>query len=253
MAMSLKPGLTPAEVAFICEMEMVTVIPRQRLDTLELLGGPTQPLNPPFPTSLPLWLALLLKRQRRANISPPAWLSPSALSAILEIEVEHDEAFSPPPNLPHRTTNHSSDLGSTTNYLDIADLELAPPFLQSCTTAASPEALPYHWLELSHMLLSAAPDDFEEPDTVRRLLRDLREVRMAKLRKGIKVLDAGGGVQMNGAGGMEIAESRNFIVGVVDGLRKLGASREQARREREDDEGDDYAKDNDDDDDEDML
>lgn len=38
MALSLKPGLTPEEVAFICEMELVTVIPRQRLDTLELLG-----------------------------------------------------------------------------------------------------------------------------------------------------------------------------------------------------------------------
>lgn len=69
------------------------------------------------------------------------------------------------------------------------------------------------------MLLAAAPDDFEDPDTVRRLLRDLREVRMAKLRKGVKVLDAGGGVQMNGVGGMEIAECRNFITGVVDGLR----------------------------------
>jgi hypothetical protein len=38
MALPLKPGLTPAEVAFLCEMEMVTVIPRQRLDSLELLG-----------------------------------------------------------------------------------------------------------------------------------------------------------------------------------------------------------------------
>lgn len=69
------------------------------------------------------------------------------------------------------------------------------------------------------MLLSAAPDDFEEPDAVRRLLRDLREVRMAKLRKGVKVLDAGGGVQMNGVGGMEVAEYRGFVTGVVDGLR----------------------------------
>lgn len=38
MALPLPQGLTPAEVAFLCEMEMVTVIPRQRLDKLELLG-----------------------------------------------------------------------------------------------------------------------------------------------------------------------------------------------------------------------
>lgn len=38
MALPLNPGLTPAEVAFMCEMELVTVIPRQRLEALELLG-----------------------------------------------------------------------------------------------------------------------------------------------------------------------------------------------------------------------
>ena len=38
MALPLQPGLTPAEIAFLCEMEMVTVVPRQRLESLELLG-----------------------------------------------------------------------------------------------------------------------------------------------------------------------------------------------------------------------
>lgn len=38
MALPFKPGLLPSEVAFLCEMELVTVIPRQRLASLELLG-----------------------------------------------------------------------------------------------------------------------------------------------------------------------------------------------------------------------
>ena len=38
MALSLPPGLTPPEVAFLCEMELITVIPRQRLEGLSLLG-----------------------------------------------------------------------------------------------------------------------------------------------------------------------------------------------------------------------
>ena len=38
MALPLPPGLTPPEVAFLCEMELVTVVPRQRLEGLELLG-----------------------------------------------------------------------------------------------------------------------------------------------------------------------------------------------------------------------
>ena len=38
MASPLPPGLTPSEVAFLCEMELVTVVPRQRFEGLQLLG-----------------------------------------------------------------------------------------------------------------------------------------------------------------------------------------------------------------------
>lgn len=167
--------------------------------------GTTPDLRPPHRSNIPLWLALLLKRQRRANIAPPPWLHPTSLSAILDFETEHSkDVFSPPPKLPP-----SADGSNTT----------APPFLPSSTSEAKPDALPYHWLELGEMLLEAAADDFEEPDLVRRLMRDLREVRMSKLRAGVDVLDAGGGVKMNGVGGMEVAEGRAFIGGVIDGLR----------------------------------
>ncbi|CAF9938467.1 DNA replication protein psf2 [Imshaugia aleurites] len=213
MALPLPPGLTPAETAFLCEMEMVTVIPRQRLEGLELLGGPIPPLNPPYRTPLPLWLALLLKRQRRANILPPPWLSPPSLHSILDFE-KSTPSFSPPPPLPPYATT-------------------SPPFLPSATANAPPDALPYHWLELGEMLLEAANDDIPEPDNVRRLMRDLREVRMAKMRAGVGVLEGGREVNMNGVGGMEVAEGRAFIGGVVDGLRKIGASKELSRRERE--------------------
>ncbi|MCJ1485473.1 DNA replication protein psf2 [Schaereria dolodes] len=213
MASTLPPGLTPPEIAFLCEMEIVTVVPRQRLDGLKLLGGPIPPLRPPHRTPLPLWLALLLKRQRRANILPPAWLNPLSLTEILELETS-SASFSPPPSLPLHTST-------------------SPPFLPSATADAPPDSLPYHWLEIGEMLLDAASDDMQEPDTVRRLMRDLREVRMAKLREGVRVLEGSREVKMNGVGGMEVAEGRAFISGVVDGLRKIGASKEMSRRERE--------------------
>jgi hypothetical protein len=38
MALPLAPGLTPNEEGFLAEMELVTVIPRQKLKRLELLG-----------------------------------------------------------------------------------------------------------------------------------------------------------------------------------------------------------------------
>ena len=84
------------------------------------------------------------------------------------------------------------------------------------------------------MLLDSAADDLVEPDRVRQLMRDLREVRAAKMRKCVEVLTGeGDGVRLDGVGAMEIGEGRGFISGVVDGLRKLGASREQARKDRE--------------------
>ncbi|KAJ5215726.1 GINS complex subunit Psf2 subgroup [Penicillium cinerascens] len=249
MAFPLPRGITPTEIAFLAEMETVTVVPRQRLEGLELLGGPLEPLVPPRRASLPLWLALLLKRQRRANIMPPPWLHPEALSLLLEIESQHQDyknAFSPPPRLPGQPSvrDYQDGVMPTARPQYTRDGQKyypAPPFLPQnvAQTTFSPTEvppLPFHWVEVGNMLLDAASDDLVDPDQVRRLLKDLREVRMAKMRSGVDVMDAaamgGGGVALTGVGAMEIGEERGFLTGVVDGLRKIGASKEQARREQ---------------------
>ncbi|KAJ5569655.1 uncharacterized protein N7459_009085 [Penicillium hispanicum] len=247
MAFPLPRGITPSEIAFLAEMEMVTIVPRQRLEGLELLGGPVEPLVPPRRASLPLWLALLLKRQRRANIMPPAWLHPEALSLILEVESQHQDyknAFSPPPPLPGQPSvrDHGVEATARPQYTPDGNRYYAsPPFLpqniaQTTISSRDMPALPFHWVEVGNMLLDAASDDLVDPDQVRRLLKDLREVRMAKMRSGVDVLDAaatgGGGVALTGVGAMEMGEERGFLAGVVDNLRKIGASKEQARREQ---------------------
>ena len=84
----------------------------------------------------------------------------------------------------------------------------SPPFLPSAAADAPPDALPYHWLEIGEMLLDAAADDIPEPDSVRRLMRDLREVRMAKMRAGVSVLEGGREVNMNGVGGYVYGRSQ---------------------------------------------
>lgn len=38
---------------------------------------------------------------------------------------------------------------------------------------------------------------------------------------------------MRGVGAVELAESRGFVLGVVDGVRRIGASVEVGRREEE--------------------
>lgn len=114
------------------------------------------------------------------------------------------------------------------------DLLLSPPFLPSCTADAPSGHLPYHWLEVSETLLAHAADDIPSAAEVRTLLRDLQEVRAAKMRGSTAQLQAGDGVvPLRGVGAMELAESRGFVGGVVEGVRKLGASAEATRREEE--------------------
>lgn len=254
MAFPLPRGVTASEIAFLAEMETVTIVPRQRLEGLELLGvsecafqlihlnspkanhlqGPIEPLLPPRRASIPLWLALLLKRQRRANIIPPTWLHPEPLALILEVESQHQDyknAFSPPPPLPGQPSILDRDVLPSARPQYTPDgnrYYAAPPFLpqntaQTVASSRDPPSLPFHWVEVGNLLLDAASDDLVDPDQIRRLLKDLREVRMAKMRSGVDVLDAaatgGGGVALTGVGSMELGEERGFVTGVVDGLR----------------------------------
>ncbi|RBQ79320.1 hypothetical protein FVER14953_06217 [Fusarium verticillioides] len=91
------------------------------------------------------------------------------------------------------------------------------------------------------MLLAHASDDVASSSEVRSLLRDLQEVRAAKMRSSTAQLEGGvdGVMSLRGVGAMELAESRGFVVGVVEGVRKLGASTEATRREEEEQGGGD--------------
>lgn len=116
--------------------------------------------------------------------------------------------------------------------LDGQNFYQSPPFLwqnvaeenMNAPLSESMPRLPYHWLEIATMLLDAAGDDIADADQIRLLIRDLREVRQAKMRKKTKFLDmtaVGGqeGLPLTGAGAMEIGEARTFMMGVAETLR----------------------------------
>ncbi|KAI0520809.1 GINS complex, PSF2 component [Xylaria bambusicola] len=242
MALPLSSGLVPTEVAFLCEMEMITIVPRQRLESIPMLSGKTPALRPPRRADLPLWLALLLKKQRRANIVPPPWLLSASLQELVNLETNvNPEGFSEPPPPPMRSDGRGvarpyATMTSRTGDEDgdTKELVLSSPFLPSCTQDAPSGYLPFHWLEIAETLLAHAADDIPNAPDVRALLRDLQEVRAAKLRASTRHLEGGGGVlKLRGVGAMELAESRGFVLSVVDGVRKLGASIEAGRREEE--------------------
>lgn len=85
------------------------------------------------------------------------------------------------------------------------------------------------------MLLAHAADDIPTSSEVRSLLRDLQEVRAAKMRASTAELENGvdSVMSLRGVGAMELSESRGFVIGVLEGLRKVGASTEASRREEE--------------------
>lgn len=210
--------------------------PTINIDTRENQGK-TPSLKPPHRAQLPLWLALLLKKQRRANIVPPAWLHPASLTEIIRLETVADpQAFSKPPPQPARGDALGFAHRVNTSPLGDTDVVLAPPFLPSCIAEAPAGYLPYHWFEMAEMLLTHAGDDMPAAaGEVRGLLRDLVEVRAAKMRSSTTQLESFGGgvINLRGVGAMELAENRGFVLGVVDGVRKLGASAEATRREEE--------------------
>ncbi|KAF4126512.1 GINS complex subunit 2 [Geosmithia morbida] len=206
-------------------MELVTVVPRQKLESISLLSN------------LPLWLALLLKKQRRANIVPPPWLHPDSLRETIHHETKVDPTgWMPPPAPPTRSDGRGNvrrvDAG------EVAGATLSPPFLPSCTADAPAPSLPYHWLEMAETLLAHASDDIAASGEVRSLLRDLHEVRSVKMRAIPAQLEAGvdGVMSLRGVGAMELAESRGLVTGVLEGVRRIGASAEVARREEEEEE-----------------
>lgn len=124
-----------------------------------------------------------------------------------------------PPFLPQNTADENSIMNRITTERDEA------PLGDADHASSVVHALPYHWLEMGTLLLEAASDDLVEPDQIRRLLRDLREARIAKMRRGVDVLDAEvigggeGGVALTGVGAMEIGEGRGFVSGVAEELR----------------------------------
>jgi hypothetical protein len=86
----LQPSLTPDELTFLAEEDVIDIVPlfsmtRVRLlsvsmrwvsDFIKLTGqGIYGPFQPPSACSVPIWLALSLKRKRKCRIVCPDWLA----------------------------------------------------------------------------------------------------------------------------------------------------------------------------------
>ncbi|KAK9333048.1 hypothetical protein V1520DRAFT_287540 [Lipomyces starkeyi] len=194
----------PSEISFLAENSLVTIIPRQAMESIELIGGTIPSMRPMRRIEVPIWVAVLLKKQSRCNIVPPDWLSEENLKVTYDAEAANMTRFS--------------------------------------------ANLPWEWVEVGELILGSAPDDLSSPPhVIRNLLRDIREVRQAKARAGLKNLNDSY-LQLDNVGAMELNEIRSFVTMAMNQLRIMQGTREGPEQQDVDVEPDDQDDDDDDDD-----
>lgn len=90
--------------------------------------------------------------------------------------------------------------------------------------------LPYHFAEVSKVLLDVAADDLQSPDKIRTLLKDLREARQAKSREGLKKLDHIA-LSLGNLCSMEINEIRPFFTRAMSIMVQLTPEQQAAQEQ----------------------
>ncbi|TKY84962.1 hypothetical protein EX895_006042 [Sporisorium graminicola] len=75
----------------------ITIVPLTSIDRVRLLSGIYGPFRPPTPATVPLWVALHLKKRKKAIVVLPTWLTVDALTETLKHETTQ-AGFS---DLPH--------------------------------------------------------------------------------------------------------------------------------------------------------
>ena len=138
--------MTPNVMEFLGEDEMIDILPSFELKEndgiLNCISGDYGPFSPTFTTSVPLWLAIALKKMKKARVIQPNWMSVEYLADKFEKEQE---------------TNVFQDM-------------------------------PYHYMEISALLLQHAPEDIEDIERIRTLLEDIQNVRQDKIRNGLQLI-----------------------------------------------------------------
>nr|CDS32363.1 dna replication complex gins protein psf2 [Hymenolepis microstoma] len=91
--------MDPTELEFIAEDELITIVPRVRMEAVDLLDSQVGPFQPNVPVDVPYWIAFFLRQQQKCRIMPPSWFSLTRLTEFKEAE-DNDTGCTTPPH-PH--------------------------------------------------------------------------------------------------------------------------------------------------------
>lgn len=134
-----------------------------------------------IPIEIPLWMAMILKKQRFCRLVPPTWFNERNLKEYLIFEKKNPYKFS---------------------------------------------SLPWNWMVITKLFLNKFQEDLDNDsniNTMRGLLQDIREIRMAKVQKGIEILNESH-LQLDNLSLLEINEFRPFIITTMNKMKNLHKS-----------------------------
>lgn len=174
---------------FQAEKEPIQILPRFRLKKLKLVSGEVGPFISQSPTTVPLWLALSLRKQSRCTIIIPDWLSQESLESVKKLEKESSKS----------------------------------------------EFQPLHdrYREIAALLLHHAAEDFEDPETIRRLVADIEDLRQHKIREGMQSLlqtkPATTFLNLTDLSALELNEIRPFLLQGLGIFDQMDATLQRSR------------------------
>eukprot|EP01052_Picozoa_sp_SAG31_P006186 SAG31_NODE_282_length_18516_cov_9.338600_4_plen_95_part_00 len=72
-------NLSVEDLEFQAENTLIDVVPNFREDTMHMIVGDFGPFRPSMPVTVPLWLAIMLKKMRKCRIKAPEWFAMRSL------------------------------------------------------------------------------------------------------------------------------------------------------------------------------
>jgi len=83
-------AISPAEIEFLAEDEMIKITPRFSLERREFISGDFGPFTPGVPAKVPVWMAINLKQRGLAIVHQPDWLAVDPLKEWLQNEEKEE-------------------------------------------------------------------------------------------------------------------------------------------------------------------
>ncbi|PNF43610.1 DNA replication complex GINS protein PSF2 [Cryptotermes secundus] len=78
--------MDPAEVEFLAENQMVSIVPNFNFERIYLISGDVGPFRAGLPVQVPIWMATNLRQRQKCRIIAPDWMNTEKLEQVKEEE-----------------------------------------------------------------------------------------------------------------------------------------------------------------------